>query len=573
MVGWTISEIQTEFDNEGFSPNLAHDPGVSGMRRGLVEQIYQTIDFGDHWDVFRLLEVYQTVVATTRRHQPDLADALIDHLRRDGVDTEGPSFRLRANTPTALQPLKAVAQSLTAAQIHAQIDRINRSIDSDSALAIGTAKELLETICKTILTEVGDEPGNLDLGDLVKRTTQRLKLLPRLADVPDPMRNGALRRLTHLETQGWVTREGTEAWRLPPDLADKLQAFGEREARERAATKALWGGDWSGQLSRLEPITLNTGDRVVGAFAGTAPIGPYYTGAQVVVLDGLDGRLGHVRVPRQHDVLVLDRIAEGAVVQVRAFQRQPRPADRTIAEIAAERGGVYSADDHRAARPSDTETFIERHVRRMESLSRAGACQSLGEGRFAVPADFVDRAAAVDCLRDGSAALEVRVLDPRAIDQQIEAKAYTWLDTQLAPGVAASSQGPFGEIVREALPQRAAWLRSLGLGTGEPLTLSPKDVKTLSMMEVQATFERLGAHGKPVFLATQGQTFSGVYMSRVQVGRVPYAVIEGRHAITLAPWRPALEACRGQGMTATLQSGTVDFRFGQQRGQGLGLEL
>ena len=93
------------------------------------------------------------------------------------------------------------------------------------------------------------------------------------------------------------------------------------------------------------------------------------------------------------------------------------------------------------------------------------------------------------------------------------------------------------------------------------------------MMEVQATFERLGAHGKPVFLATEGQTFSGVYMSRVQVGRVPYAVIEGRHAVTLAPWRPALEACRGQAMTATLQAGMVDFPFGQQRGQGLGLEL
>lgn len=202
LVGWTISEIQTEFDNEGFSPNLAHDPGVSGMRRGLVEQIYQTIDFGDHRDVFRLLEVYQTVVATTRRHQPDLADALIDHLRRDGVDTEGPSFRLRANTPTALQPLNAVAQSLTAAQIHAQIDRINRSIDSDPALAIGTAKELLETICKTILAEVGDEPGNFDLGDLVKRTTQRLKLLP--DDIPNAAKGAEAMKKT-LRSLGAVT--------------------------------------------------------------------------------------------------------------------------------------------------------------------------------------------------------------------------------------------------------------------------------------------------------------------------------------------------------------------------------
>ena len=54
---------------------------------------------------------------------------------------------------------------------------------------------------------------------------------------------------------------------------------------------------------------------------------------------------------------------------------------------------------------------------------------------------------------------------------------------------------------------------------------------------------------------------------------MPYAVVEGRHGITLAPWRAALEACRGQAMTGILQGGAVDFRFGQQLGRGQGLEL
>ncbi len=202
LVGWTISEIQTEFDNEGFTPNLNHDPGVSGMRRGLVEQIYQAIDFGDHRDVSRLLEVYQTVVATIRRDQPDLAGTLIDHLHRDGVDTEGPSFRLRSNTPAALRPLHAVAQALTAAQVHAQIARIDASIDRDPALAIGTAKELVETICKTILSDVGDEPRNMDLGDLVKRTTQRLSLLP--DDIPASAKGAEAMKKT-LRSLGAVT--------------------------------------------------------------------------------------------------------------------------------------------------------------------------------------------------------------------------------------------------------------------------------------------------------------------------------------------------------------------------------
>lgn len=393
------------------------------------------------------------------------------------------------------------------------------------------------------------------------------------ADVPEASRGDALRRLVHLETGGWVNREANDTWRLPGDLRERLQAFGEREARERAATKALWGGEWSGQLSRLEPVAMEPGERVVGAYAGCKPMGPYDNGPQVLVLDMADGRLGHLRLPTVQAVLVLDRVAEGAVVEVRASEMKPRPADQTIAEVAGERGGVYSAVEHKAARPTDSDTFIERHVRRLEAMSREGACEALGEGRFRVPQDYSGRAATADRAKDGNAALEVRVLDPRRLHEQAGAKAHTYLDTLLAKDTKLEMKGPFGDAVRRALAERAATLRGLGLGSGEPLTLDPKDVHALTTMEIQTVFEKLGAHGKPVFLATTGQSFSGVYMSRVQIGRQPFAVVEGRNSITLAPWRAALEACRGQAMTGSVQAGVVDFSFGQQLGRGAGLEL
>lgn len=394
-----------------------------------------------------------------------------------------------------------------------------------------------------------------------------------LTDVSDAMRGDALRRLVHLETAGWIAREGSEAWRLPGDLRERLQAFGEREGRERAATKALWGGEWSGQLSRLEPVAMQPGERAVGAYAGTAPMGVYDNGPQVLVLDMADGRLGHLRLPSVQAVLALDRVAEGAIVEVRASPLKARPADQTIAEIAAERGGLYSAAEHKAARPADSDPFIERHVRRLEAMGREGACEALGKGRFHVPQDYGDRAAMADRARDGSAAMEVRVLDPRPLKDQIDAKAHTWLDTLLARDAQTAMQGPFGEAVRQAQPERAATLRAMGLGSGDPLVLGAKDAHALTTMEVQTVFEQLGAHGKPVFMASNGQAFSGVYMSKVQIGRQPFAVVEGRHAITLAPWRAALEACRGQAMTGSVQAGVVDFRFGQQLGRGAGLEL
>jgi len=92
LVGWTLGEITTEFDNEGFSPDYAYDPEISGQRRTLVEQLNDRIDFSDPRHAARLLQVYQTVVCQARGHDPDLAEALLDHLRRDGVDTAGTSF-------------------------------------------------------------------------------------------------------------------------------------------------------------------------------------------------------------------------------------------------------------------------------------------------------------------------------------------------------------------------------------------------------------------------------------------------------------------------------------------------
>lgn len=182
LVDWTLGEISTEFDNEGFVADYDYAPNVGGQRRGLVEQFYAAIDFTDPRQATRLLEVYRTVTARLRQHAPAAADGLVEHLRRDGVLVEGTTWRLPSNAQAGLGSLSRLAERLTADQMHAQINRINQAVDSDPALAIGTAKELLETACKTILSDLGEQPGLLDVGELVKAVTKRLQLLP--DDVP-----------------------------------------------------------------------------------------------------------------------------------------------------------------------------------------------------------------------------------------------------------------------------------------------------------------------------------------------------------------------------------------------------
>ncbi|MDT4839506.1 hypothetical protein FQZ97_732980 [compost metagenome] len=60
-----------------------------------------------------------------------------------------------------------------------EIERLENAVDRDPALAIGTAKELVETCCKSILTK-RDIPFTKsdDLGDLTKKVTKALQLVP-----------------------------------------------------------------------------------------------------------------------------------------------------------------------------------------------------------------------------------------------------------------------------------------------------------------------------------------------------------------------------------------------------------
>lgn len=76
-----------------------------------------------------------------------------------------------------------------------QITRMETAIWDDPGLAIGTAKELIETCCKSILKECGIQiEGNPDIPRLVKITAKELDLTP--DDIPGkPQTDDTIRRL------------------------------------------------------------------------------------------------------------------------------------------------------------------------------------------------------------------------------------------------------------------------------------------------------------------------------------------------------------------------------------------
>jgi hypothetical protein len=79
---------------------------------------------------------------------------------------------------------KEISNFLSDEYVIRQINLMEGAIESSPDLAIGTAKELIETICYTILTERKIEVDkNWDLLHLLKQTTKQLKLTPE--GIPD----------------------------------------------------------------------------------------------------------------------------------------------------------------------------------------------------------------------------------------------------------------------------------------------------------------------------------------------------------------------------------------------------
>lgn len=188
FVGTTLAVIDDAFSAEGVKADLSYEPPVGGQRRTLVEQYYHTIDWRSADDVSRILRVYEAVLVdldleAAGGHNAEGAKktalALRRWLSRDGIREDGGRLVMPGHPS-----LQDALVGIDAPELQRQIERMRLAVDVDPGLAIGTAKELVETVCKTVLNERGAPADpNWDVPRLVKETRQVLALLP--SDIDD----------------------------------------------------------------------------------------------------------------------------------------------------------------------------------------------------------------------------------------------------------------------------------------------------------------------------------------------------------------------------------------------------
>jgi len=136
-----------------------------------------------------LCEMVHPVVRPDRNESVKLVAQFNQQLRAAGWElfeeeliAGRPRFSYRevnGQSRRAVLRAKTVADALDASWMAKEIERLEHAVERDPALAIGTAKELVETCCKTILAKAGVSVSKSDdLGDLTKKVAKELQLVP-----------------------------------------------------------------------------------------------------------------------------------------------------------------------------------------------------------------------------------------------------------------------------------------------------------------------------------------------------------------------------------------------------------
>lgn len=136
-----------------------------------------------------LTEIVHPVVRPDRNEALEIVRSFNDQLRPEGwslVEVEKIAGRPRfIPQPIGEFGQRSVSRAITVADaldagwMKKEIERLENAVDRDPALAIGTAKELVESCCKTVLTKRSvTYSKSVDLPELTKLVASELGLVP-----------------------------------------------------------------------------------------------------------------------------------------------------------------------------------------------------------------------------------------------------------------------------------------------------------------------------------------------------------------------------------------------------------
>jgi len=175
-----LRQIDAVFMAEDFEPVENYSELASGMRRSLVAGYHAAIDFSDPEQLGRLIRVYAEAIDSWGRDESGelvaAARDMIRSLQRDGVPISDDGDL--TTTVVALNvPLSDFHRLSDPRVVQQHLERMSVNVERDPPAAVGSAKELVESVCKFILDDYSVAYDKSDsLLDLYKKAAKALKL-------------------------------------------------------------------------------------------------------------------------------------------------------------------------------------------------------------------------------------------------------------------------------------------------------------------------------------------------------------------------------------------------------------
>lgn len=378
-------------------------------------------------------------------------------------------------------------------------------------------------------------------------------------------------RLRTLERMGLAEESEPGYWRIDAELEPRLRRMGERGDIIKTMHREMAAAGISRAAGDYMIFDPERGARrLVGRVVGEG-FADELTERRYVVIDGVDGRthyaeIGAVGANGEPPI-------RNTIVELGSRVAEPRAIDRTIAEIAARQGGIYSDRLHREFDPQASGEFVGSHVRRLEAMRREGMVSRLADGTWDVGKDYLDRALRYEELQRSRNPVRVAVLSWQRLEDLPQALGATWLDRKLIgkePDQLASTG--FGAEVETALRTRRQWLIEQGLAReeGGQVRFARKMLEMLEARELARTAADISARtGLEHVDVKAGDKIDGVYRRVLTLNSGRFALIERSHEFVLVPWRPVLERARGQLVSGLVGGEGISWSIGIKRGIGL----
>lgn len=377
-------------------------------------------------------------------------------------------------------------------------------------------------------------------------------------------------RLQTLGRMGLAVEEKRGRWRLNAELETTLKAMGRRGdiintmahemARHDRSRNSADYAIYDPQGDAREPLV----GRVL-----TTGLSDEHADRRYLIVEGTDGLAHHV------DAGLLEQMPRhGAIVRVEAARAGVRTVDVTVADVAAENGGRYSAEAHRRVDPTASERFAQTHVRRLEALRRrSGIAERMPTGEWIIAPDHLDRVEAHERKVAEQVPVRVETLTERDLGTLPAYEGATWLDQELTSGEPTKLGDQLGATLRRALDLRRQWLITQGFAEIDAggTHYKPGMMTALERRDVARVGAQLSRELGLGFVETsQGERIEGTLRRQVKVGDGSFALVERSHEFTLVPWRPMLERQLGKRVEGMMRTtGEISWTVGRSRGLGI----